>query len=201
MVLWELLTGKIPFDEEGVTSSDVARLVVDLKRRPEIPKTTPPEYATLIQRCWAEHPRDRMEATEIVDELVLMRRRRSANETLQKGSFLGFERRRVATGEEEFQDARYAAADRSRPGLDASSAHGLGSLVRLTTEKRVIDPLSPESTGARDGQVRALSDGGSVLLGRQRLAGARLSPPQVSDADAAEEPKQPHARSRPETPV
>jgi serine/threonine-protein kinase len=52
MVLWELLTGQVPFDKPGRNPSDVARLVVEERARPHVPADTPPEYARLLRRAW-----------------------------------------------------------------------------------------------------------------------------------------------------
>jgi hypothetical protein len=39
------------------------------KERPVLPPSTPPRLASLISRCWQEHPRQRPRAAEVAAEL------------------------------------------------------------------------------------------------------------------------------------
>ncbi|KAK1360559.1 ACT-like protein tyrosine kinase family protein [Heracleum sosnowskyi] len=52
IVLWELLTGKIPYEYFGL--------------RPTIPKNTLPKIAELLERCWQQDPALRPDFTEII---------------------------------------------------------------------------------------------------------------------------------------
>jgi serine/threonine protein kinase len=57
VLMWELLTSRVPFD--GYNRAELPTLVVNQGLRPEIPGGTPRELAHLIQRCWAANPVDR----------------------------------------------------------------------------------------------------------------------------------------------
>lgn len=57
IVLWELLTSKVPY--EGIEELMIPKLVVHEQLRPEIPPETPPELRMLICSCWASDPKER----------------------------------------------------------------------------------------------------------------------------------------------
>ncbi len=57
IVLWELLTGRVPYAD--MTPLQAAVGVVQKGLRPPIPANCPPALATLIQECWARKPADR----------------------------------------------------------------------------------------------------------------------------------------------
>ena len=54
IVLWELLTSKVPY--EGVDLGLLPKLVVNDGLRPVIPEGTPPGLATLMSSCWSANP-------------------------------------------------------------------------------------------------------------------------------------------------
>ncbi|OHS93148.1 hypothetical protein TRFO_40524 [Tritrichomonas foetus] len=64
IVLWELLTSKIPYD--GVTETLIPKLVVHENLRPEIPPEASPELRLLITSCWAADPKERPSFQQIV---------------------------------------------------------------------------------------------------------------------------------------
>lgn len=64
IVLWELLTSKIPYD--GFEDAAIPRLVVHENLRPEIPAGTPRELGNLISSCWAADPKERPSFQQIV---------------------------------------------------------------------------------------------------------------------------------------
>ncbi|KAL1811621.1 hypothetical protein DCAR_0623741 [Daucus carota subsp. sativus] len=64
IVLWELLTGKIPY--EYLTPLQAAVGVVQKGLRPTIPKNTLPKLAELLERCWQQEPTSRPDFTEII---------------------------------------------------------------------------------------------------------------------------------------
>lgn len=67
IVLWELVTGKIPF--EGVKDLDgMITAVVKNKKRPEIPKDAPSRLRKLIQACWAQEPKKRPKFSQIIPQ-------------------------------------------------------------------------------------------------------------------------------------
>ncbi|KAJ6937210.1 LOW QUALITY PROTEIN: hypothetical protein NC652_011766 [Populus alba x Populus x berolinensis] len=67
MVLWELLTGKIPY--EYLTPLQAAVGVVQKGLRPTIPKNTQPKLAELLEKCWQQDPALRPDFSEIIEIL------------------------------------------------------------------------------------------------------------------------------------
>ncbi|KAL6848356.1 hypothetical protein ACP4OV_021650 [Aristida adscensionis] len=67
IVLWELLTGKIPY--EYLTPLQAAIGVVQKGIRPMIPKDTHPKLAELLQKCWHRDPAERPDFSEILEIL------------------------------------------------------------------------------------------------------------------------------------
>ncbi|KAK8678343.1 hypothetical protein V6N13_143847 [Hibiscus sabdariffa] len=63
VVLWELLTGKLPY--ENLTPLQAAVGVVQKGLRPVIPKHTHPKFVELLERCWQQDPSLRPEFSEI----------------------------------------------------------------------------------------------------------------------------------------
>ncbi|MCO5550435.1 hypothetical protein L7F22_003922 [Adiantum nelumboides] len=63
VVLWELLTGKLPYDH--LTPLQAAVGVVQKGLRPTIPKNIHPRLAELLPRCWQQDPAERPEFSEI----------------------------------------------------------------------------------------------------------------------------------------
>lgn len=57
ILLWELLTNRIPYD--GDDSNKVSIQVLQQGRRPIIPPDTPPNLKTLIENCWSSNPEER----------------------------------------------------------------------------------------------------------------------------------------------
>ncbi|KAJ6927491.1 serine/threonine-protein kinaseY46-like isoform X2 [Populus alba x Populus x berolinensis] len=67
IVLWELLTGKIPY--EYLTPLQAAVGVVQKGLRPTIPKNTQPKLAELLEKCWQQDPALRPDFSEIIEIL------------------------------------------------------------------------------------------------------------------------------------
>lgn len=67
MVLWELYTKKIPFEDINTFEIPVAVIRGD---RPAIPKDCPKEYAKLIKECWHKKPSKRPAFSKIVKVLT-----------------------------------------------------------------------------------------------------------------------------------
>ncbi|AQK67922.1 serine/threonine-protein kinase STY46 isoform 1 [Zea mays] len=67
IVLWELLTGKIPY--EYLTPLQAAIGVVQKGIRPTIPKDTHPKLIELLQKCWHRDPAERPDFSEILEIL------------------------------------------------------------------------------------------------------------------------------------
>ncbi|XP_037497765.1 serine/threonine-protein kinase STY46 isoform X2 [Jatropha curcas] len=67
IVLWELLTGKLPY--EYLTPLQAAVGVVQKGLRPTIPKNTNSKLAELLERCWQQDPALRPDFAEIIEIL------------------------------------------------------------------------------------------------------------------------------------
>ncbi|XP_017971694.1 PREDICTED: serine/threonine-protein kinase STY46 isoform X1 [Theobroma cacao] len=67
IVLWELLTGKLPY--EYLTPLQAAVGVVQKGLRPTIPKNINPKLTELLERCWQQDPTLRPDFSEILEIL------------------------------------------------------------------------------------------------------------------------------------
>ncbi|XP_027365528.1 serine/threonine-protein kinase STY46-like isoform X2 [Abrus precatorius] len=67
VVLWELLTGKLPY--EYLTPLQAAIGVVQKGLRPTIPKNTHPKFVELLERSWQQDPTLRPDFSEIIEIL------------------------------------------------------------------------------------------------------------------------------------
>jgi len=56
MILWELITREMPFDD---TETFTIPVLVTKGKRPKIPKTTPKEWSKLVKKCWDQKPEKR----------------------------------------------------------------------------------------------------------------------------------------------
>ncbi|KAL0347560.1 UNVERIFIED_CONTAM: Serine/threonine/tyrosine-protein kinase HT1 [Sesamum calycinum] len=64
IVLWELLTNRMPF--EGMSNLQAAYAAAFKQERPSLPQDTPPELAYIIQSCWVEDPNMRPSFSQII---------------------------------------------------------------------------------------------------------------------------------------
>ncbi|KAK7283770.1 hypothetical protein RIF29_13516 [Crotalaria pallida] len=64
IILWELLTGKLPY--ENLTPLQAAIGVVQKGLRPEIPRDTHPKLVELLHHCWHQDPSFRPDFSEIL---------------------------------------------------------------------------------------------------------------------------------------
>jgi len=72
VVLWELVTGGIPYQEEGFSALDeIFKHVVVDNIRPKIPEQTPPTLAKLIRKCWDANPSKRPSFAAVLKKHVL----------------------------------------------------------------------------------------------------------------------------------
>ncbi|KAL3843336.1 hypothetical protein ACJIZ3_000739 [Penstemon smallii] len=67
VVLWELLTGKLPY--EYLTPLQAAVGVVQKGLRPTIPKNTHPKLVELLEKCWQRDPNLRPDFSEVIEIL------------------------------------------------------------------------------------------------------------------------------------
>ncbi|XP_074572426.1 serine/threonine-protein kinase STY46-like [Curcuma longa] len=96
IVLWELLTAKLPY--EYLTPLQAAVGVVQKGLRPTIPKDAHPKLAELLEKCWKQNPVERPDFSEILEILELIAKEvgeESNNRCKQKttGGFLSALRR------------------------------------------------------------------------------------------------------------
>ncbi|KAG5530124.1 hypothetical protein RHGRI_030484 [Rhododendron griersonianum] len=70
VVLWELLTGEVPY--LYLTPLQAAVGVVQKGLRPTIPKNTNPKLVELLERCWQQNPTLRPDFSEIIEMLQHM---------------------------------------------------------------------------------------------------------------------------------
>eukprot|EP00252_Welwitschia_mirabilis_P018011 TRINITY_DN40158_c0_g1_i1.p2 TRINITY_DN40158_c0_g1~~TRINITY_DN40158_c0_g1_i1.p2 ORF type:complete len:538 (-),score=92.25 TRINITY_DN40158_c0_g1_i1:2298-3911(-) len=64
IVLWEIITGKIPY--EDMIPVQAAFAVVHKNARPAIPEHCPPPIQKLMEKCWSQNPDKRPESWQIV---------------------------------------------------------------------------------------------------------------------------------------
>ncbi|PKA66842.1 Serine/threonine-protein kinase HT1 [Apostasia shenzhenica] len=63
IVLWELLTNRMPF--EGMSNLQAAYAAAFKQERPQIPEDTPPALLFIIRSCWVEDPNMRPSFSQI----------------------------------------------------------------------------------------------------------------------------------------
>ncbi|KAG7027865.1 Serine/threonine-protein kinase HT1, partial [Cucurbita argyrosperma subsp. argyrosperma] len=64
IVLWELLTNRMPF--EGMSNLQAAYAAAFKQERPSIPGDIPPDLAFIVQSCWVEDPNMRPSFSQII---------------------------------------------------------------------------------------------------------------------------------------
>ncbi|GKD33794.1 dual specificity protein kinase splA-like protein, partial [Tanacetum coccineum] len=67
VVLWEITTGKIPWD--NLNAMQIIGAVGFMNQRLEIPKDVNPQWASLIESCWSSEPQSRPTFQEILIKL------------------------------------------------------------------------------------------------------------------------------------
>lgn len=72
IVLWELLTGKLPYEQLSPLQAAVG--VVQQGLRPSIPSHSHPKLVGLLKRCWQRDPFLRPEFSEILELLQQLER-------------------------------------------------------------------------------------------------------------------------------
>ncbi|XP_060173520.1 serine/threonine-protein kinase STY46-like isoform X2 [Lycium barbarum] len=87
IVLWELLTGKLPY--EFLTPLQAAVAVVQKGLRPTIPTHTHPMLVELLERCWQQDPCLRPEFSDILEILQDMAKKIVEEEKSSKRRSLG----------------------------------------------------------------------------------------------------------------
>ncbi|KAI3502806.1 hypothetical protein L1887_31132 [Cichorium endivia] len=95
IVLWELLTGEVPYSY--LTPLQAAVGVVQQGLRPTIPKDTHPKLKELLESCWQQNPTSRPNFTQILDKLKQLAKEVGSPGEGQKGKsnsgfFSGFKK-------------------------------------------------------------------------------------------------------------
>ncbi|KAM5548105.1 hypothetical protein ABKV19_002187 [Rosa sericea] len=70
IVLWELLTGEEPYGD--LHYGAIIGGIVSNTLRPPIPQSCDPEWKLLMERCWSSEPSERLNFTEIANQLRAM---------------------------------------------------------------------------------------------------------------------------------
>ncbi|VVA25080.1 PREDICTED: serine/threonine-kinase [Prunus dulcis] len=70
IVLWELLTGDEPYAD--LHYGAIIGGIVSNTLRPPVPDSCDPEWKSLMERCWSSEPTERLNFTEIANELRAM---------------------------------------------------------------------------------------------------------------------------------
>ncbi|KAL9258228.1 Serine/threonine-protein kinase STY17-like protein [Drosera capensis] len=88
IVVWELLTGKLPY--EYLTPLQAAVGVGQKGLHPTIPKTTPLKLSQLLERCWQQDPTLRPDFSEILEILPQIAKEVGVAEDRHKEKHSGF---------------------------------------------------------------------------------------------------------------
>jgi serine/threonine protein kinase len=67
MIMWEILTKRVPF--KGMNPVQIGLAVREQKLRPTVPPSCPHPYAQLMERCWDDDPDRRPPFVDIVSLL------------------------------------------------------------------------------------------------------------------------------------
>ncbi|XP_030485929.2 serine/threonine-protein kinase STY8 [Cannabis sativa] len=85
IVMWELLTGEIPYS--SLTPLQAAVGVVQKGLRPTIPKNTHPRLVELLEGCWQQDPTERPNFSEIIEILRQISKEVNGKERSSGGIF------------------------------------------------------------------------------------------------------------------
>ncbi|CAL4982671.1 unnamed protein product [Urochloa decumbens] len=84
VILWELVTQKIPWD--NLNTMQVIGAVGFMDQRLDIPSDTDPQWALLIENCWDSDPRKRPSFLELLDRLRDLQKQYSLQAQMQRAS-------------------------------------------------------------------------------------------------------------------
>ncbi|WVZ49702.1 hypothetical protein U9M48_001035 [Paspalum notatum var. saurae] len=84
VILWELATQKIPWD--NLNTMQVIGAVGFMDQRLDIPSDTDPKWASLIENCWDSDPRKRPSFLEILDRLRDLQKQYSLQAQMQRNA-------------------------------------------------------------------------------------------------------------------
>jgi len=84
VILWELVTQKIPWD--NLNTMQVIGAVGFMDQRLDIPSDTDPQWASMIENCWDSDPRKRPSFLELLDRLRDLQKQYSLHAQMQRAS-------------------------------------------------------------------------------------------------------------------
>nr|CAB3490560.1 unnamed protein product [Digitaria exilis] len=84
VILWELVTQKIPWD--NLNTMQVIGAVGFMDQRLDIPSDTDPQWASLIENCWDSDPRKRPSFLELLDRLRDLQKQYNLQAQMQRAS-------------------------------------------------------------------------------------------------------------------
>jgi serine/threonine protein kinase len=84
VILWELVTQKIPWD--NLNTMQVIGAVGFMDQRLDIPSDADPQWASMIENCWDSDPRKRPSFLELLDRLRDLQKQYSLQAQMQRAS-------------------------------------------------------------------------------------------------------------------
>ncbi|KAL6653689.1 hypothetical protein ACP70R_008613 [Stipagrostis hirtigluma subsp. patula] len=84
VILWELVTQKIPWD--NLNTMQVIGAVGFMDQRLDIPSNIDPQWASMIENCWDSDPRQRPSFLELLDRLREMQRQYTLQAQMQRNA-------------------------------------------------------------------------------------------------------------------
>jgi len=82
LVLWELVSGSLPYEE--MTPLQAAYAVVNKNLRPVVPLSCPTPLQQLMEQCWSAQPDKRPEFSQIVQTLETLKKALDRDGTIEK---------------------------------------------------------------------------------------------------------------------
>lgn len=172
IILWELITRQEPYG--GQKGVQIAYAAAEQGLRPKIPAYCPPEYAELMQECWAGRPDDRPSFEEILRRLFQLKKAADA----AAANALAEASARTASGAGAAAGAPEAATIVVSSDGRTRSAAGAAVAVTTTTAAAALAVVSSPPTvapGSTSGGGAGAPHGGAGADARTRTAGGRDS--------------------------
>lgn len=150
IILWELLTRKIPY--AGKNTMQVVRSV-DRGERLAIPDYCPPEYAQLISDCWATDPAQRYSFVEVLQKMEKMRMeylQEKANTQLSIAREVKAELLLIEKEKAENQDGNNNTANNNsnNTGGDANNTTTTTTTVATTVNSNILATINTTNASA-----------------------------------------------------
>lgn len=146
IMMWEVFTNQSA--HAGCHSGAVVERVVLRGDRPPIPANMPPQYALLMQRCWAENPTNRPTFEQVVACLELLLDNLTSSESEGRISE-GIEEERTSSGNSDTGAAGKAAAEAALAAAAAMAAEvpaDKASSLAATTPHALHEPAATGSS-------------------------------------------------------